>query len=338
MGFFRDFQSFRSTIAMLDHLPALAIVIFDRNYKYVSVSGGALIATNLRQLTGKTLYDLDEMLPGARAGLQPYYDRALAGESFEVSEYTSAVNPDEKYHCYFAPVLRGMDGRVKLAGVAIQNISAEVRLAKAEQKAAAAEDMETVLLEVSNIFANQATSSREIIERLRVLLPGNEDVKALSELLTDSFDAIAKLSDLAGLFILHKTEVGLYSIAQSAVKGLDAVVFDCCENPTVSIDMYRIRRVIHDLTLNAIEASSTARIRVTKEPPRVEMFNPDPVHDLPTALKPFTSTKPGRMGLGLALAKINVEKHDGTFDIQSNESGTTVTLTFPETNQQKMEA
>jgi len=55
-----------------------------------------------------------------------------------------------------------------------------------------------------------------------------------------------------------------------------------------------------------------------------------PSGDLSRVWQPFFTTKPNGTGLGIPISKKNVEAHDGTLTIQSEENkGTTVTITLP---------
>ncbi|MFO1283290.1 MAG: HAMP domain-containing sensor histidine kinase [Burkholderiales bacterium] len=118
----------------------------------------------------------------------------------------------------------------------------------------------------------------------------------------------------------------------------DALALDPAD-PRVLADAASLRQVLSSLVVNSLEACGPgARIEVstaTLPGHGVEVAVRDsgpgiPAADLPRVLKPFHTSKPKGLGLGLPLAKRLVERHGGTLSIASAPGeGTTIRLRFP---------
>jgi signal transduction histidine kinase len=90
---------------------------------------------------------------------------------------------------------------------------------------------------------------------------------------------------------------------------------------------------------NAAEAQEGAqepvKVRVAEEGDRVHIEVSDSGQGMEPRVtrrlfEPFFTTRPGRQGLGLYFARMNVESNDGTLQVRPGESGgTTVRLSFP---------
>lgn len=110
--------------------------------------------------------------------------------------------------------------------------------------------------------------------------------------------------------------------------------------PNALADAAMLRQVVSSLIVNAMEASEekgvvavstqlapdrrTVRIRVN------DTGHGIPSEQLPLVLRPFHTTKPRGLGLGLPLAKRIVERFGGTLEIHSTLGrGTTVQLALP---------
>lgn len=108
--------------------------------------------------------------------------------------------------------------------------------------------------------------------------------------------------------------------------------------PVLAADPQLLAQVINSLICNALETSpppTAIRTTVRHEPRRLRLRVDDDgpgmtARQLASAFKPFFTTKPKGLGIGLPLAKRIVERFGGTIAIDSNEGrGTTVTLDFP---------
>ena len=107
---------------------------------------------------------------------------------------------------------------------------------------------------------------------------------------------------------------------------------------TVSVDPLKVRRVLENLISNAVESIKTeGTVSVTLRNVRdeLEVKVADNGRGIPSdaivnLFKPFYTTKPGGMGMGLAFCKRTVEAHGGSIGVESEEGkGTTVTFKLP---------
>jgi signal transduction histidine kinase len=108
--------------------------------------------------------------------------------------------------------------------------------------------------------------------------------------------------------------------------------------PLVSIDDLRIKQVIINLLMNAIEASSEGEIiRVWSYEKRKNLFIEVidhgcgiPAEKREEIFVPFFTTKQGGTGLGLPIAKKVVEAHQGYLEVLNNsEKGSTIRVAIP---------
>ena len=121
-----------------------------------------------------------------------------------------------------------------------------------------------------------------------------------------------------------------------------AVTLDSHEKIVVRVDQLKLRRVLENLISNAVEAmGQKGKVIVTLREVEggVEIsvrdhergMSPETISQL---FKPFFTTKPVGMGLGLAFCKRAVGAHGGNIEAWSVEGeGTTVTITLPSNNQ-----
>jgi len=106
----------------------------------------------------------------------------------------------------------------------------------------------------------------------------------------------------------------------------------------VAVDPAKVRRVLDNLIRNALEAmpdGGVLNIEAERRGDDVIIKVSDTGagikdEDLPKLFKPFHTTKPKGIGLGLAYCKRTVEAHGGTITIESKEGeGATFTVTLP---------
>jgi two-component system sensor kinase FixL len=136
-------------------------------------------------------------------------------------------------------------------------------------------------------------------------------------------------------------EAGALALVGSRENGV-RTVFDFQSGPEeVMVDSVQIQQVLINLMRNAMEAMKDSERRelsvrilpATGDDVLVEVSDtgsgiPDDVAE--QLFKPFITTKPGGMGIGLSISKRIVEAHGGELSVRRNEgSGTTFSFTLP---------
>jgi len=115
--------------------------------------------------------------------------------------------------------------------------------------------------------------------------------------------------------------------------------------PSVLVDRIQIEQVLLNLIRNAVEAvqgrsqrvvSVITRLMATETgPPKIEVEVRDTGvgladEDVPNVFEAFFTTKPGGMGMGLAICRSIVEAHDGKmFVAASPDGGASFRFTLP---------
>lgn len=137
-------------------------------------------------------------------------------------------------------------------------------------------------------------------------------------------------------------EAGALALVGSREKGVRAVFEFSSESEKVLVDHVQIQQVLINLMRNAIEAmkdSQTKELKVrTSEAADsyisvvVADTGPGIADEIAEQLfKPFVTTKPGGMGIGLSISKRIVEAHGGRMSVATNEAGgATFEFTLPE--------
>ncbi|OGD45604.1 hypothetical protein A3K69_03770 [Candidatus Bathyarchaeota archaeon RBG_16_57_9] len=116
------------------------------------------------------------------------------------------------------------------------------------------------------------------------------------------------------------------------------IIVEADDVAEIQVDPLRMRRVLENLVNNAVESihlEGEVKISLRKEGDNIVLkvidqgrgMAPDVMSQL---FKPFFTTKPGGLGLGLAFCKRTVEAHEGGIRVESEEGkGTTVIVTLP---------
>jgi C4-dicarboxylate-specific signal transduction histidine kinase len=111
--------------------------------------------------------------------------------------------------------------------------------------------------------------------------------------------------------------------------------------PEVLVDRLQIDTVLHNLLANAIDAVKSAEseqrrisINATLSGSAVRITVSDTGPGLPPELargvfRPFTTTKPEGMGLGLAISRSIVENHGGRLTAERTDRGAALSFTLP---------
>ncbi|HEY7758763.1 MAG TPA: MASE1 domain-containing protein [Burkholderiales bacterium] len=111
--------------------------------------------------------------------------------------------------------------------------------------------------------------------------------------------------------------------------------------PEVTVDRLQIETVLHNLVANAVDAIAAAAapersvaIRALRAGTAVQITVADSGPGLPAGMneqvfRPFATTKPNGMGLGLAISRSIVENHGGRLVVEGVERGAAFSFTLP---------
>jgi signal transduction histidine kinase len=113
------------------------------------------------------------------------------------------------------------------------------------------------------------------------------------------------------------------------------VVWELSENlPVIHVNNEQIQKALFEILLNAAEASNQAIIRATARNNYVEIQIRDRGQGISSGLRskvfdPFYTTKKGRLGMGLPIAKKLIEANNGKLKLASElRRGTTILVSF----------
>lgn len=171
--------------------------------------------------------------------------------------------------------------------------------------------------------AKQALRAGKIIHHLR-----QSATHGTTEMRPDSLRSI--IEEAAALALAGSKEKGI-----KTVFGYQAIA------DQVLIDRVQIQQVLINLIRNAGEAMRTSERReltlttldASPDMVAVEVADTGPgiAEDVAAQLfQPFVTSKPGGMGIGLAISKRIIEAHDGTIEVRRNsDGGATFRFTLP---------
>ncbi|GLQ56632.1 PAS domain-containing sensor histidine kinase [Devosia nitrariae] len=171
--------------------------------------------------------------------------------------------------------------------------------------------------------ANQALRAGNIIRHLREFVTRGETEKT-------SEDIKKLIEEAAALALVGSREYGIRTVFNyGIIEG------------NVLVDRVQIQQVLINLMRNAIEAMRDTETRSLHVETRLtnEGHVAVEIADTGTGLtaevaqqlfRPFVSTKPGGMGIGLSISKRIIEAHGGSIDARGNSSGgATFVFTLP---------
>lgn len=136
-------------------------------------------------------------------------------------------------------------------------------------------------------------------------------------------------------------EAAALALAGSKEKGIRAVFDYQAQGDTVLVDRVQIQQVLINLIRNAGEAMRGSNRKVLTlttldvETDHVAVEVADTGHGIgedvaPQLFQPFVTSKPGGMGIGLAISKRIIEAHDGDIAVRRNDDGgATFRFTLP---------
>ncbi len=145
-------------------------------------------------------------------------------------------------------------------------------------------------------------------------------------------------STAAGPFV-NEAVGSLQPLANMTEVSLHTDLSSMAEDAHINIDVVQMRRVVHNLMINAMQATATGKgkveVRASTHDGKFELTVTDngsgiPADRLPMIFEPYYSTKENGTGLGLAISKRIVTEHEGTLEADSEVGrGSTFTVCLP---------
>jgi signal transduction histidine kinase len=183
----------------------------------------------------------------------------------------------------------------------------------------------------------KTNKSVNLDKNAKIMLDTIDDcIKYADKIMTDLLD----FSQVIKLKPVRKTVKEVVGDALSSIMIPKKVnVIDSTESkPTIHVDPFLIRRILHNVFINAFDAMperSTLKIESKENGENVSIRICDsgigiPKNVLEKLFTPFFTTKAKGVGLGLVICKRIVEAHGGSIGVESKKGkGTCVTIILP---------
>jgi PAS domain S-box-containing protein len=221
----------------------------------------------------------------------------------------------------------------------------EVELAKSQRFAAIGETAAMVGHDLRNPLQGMAGAvyNLKTEEDSRLSKGGREMLQLIEQCIGRSDKIINDLLEYSRELRLELIETNVKSITEDALAKVKIPtgirVVDSTKNqPTMKLDVEKMRRVFLNLTLNAVDAmpkGGTLTITSTRSRDNVHITFKDTGEGMTTETltklwSPLYTTKAKGMGLGTAIAKRLVEAHGGSISVETKlGEGSTFTVTLP---------
>jgi two-component system sensor histidine kinase PilS (NtrC family) len=255
------------------------------------------------------------------------------------------------------------DGNLSATAI-FQDISDSKRLESLRMRAERLEGIAELSASLAHEIKNPLASIRSAVEQLGRLPHPGEDERILASLVMRESDRLSRLLteflDFARVRVARREPVDVADLVRGAARLVsahpdrkDGVQVTCviaeAEPIVLAGDEDMLHRAVFNLALNAVQASppnTTVTLEVTSEThdsvasdPRfasgaIEIRVSDQGAGVPEEIRsrlftPFTTTKPQGSGLGLAVVQRAVVAHKGVVLLDSDRTGTRVTMLLP---------
>ena len=252
-----------------------------------------------------------------------------------------------------------------------QDISDQKRLDTLHLRAQRLEAVAELSASLAHEIKNPLASIRSAVEQLSRSPRADEDEQVLAGLIVRESDRLSRLLseflDFSRVRVAKVERVDLAAVAQGAASLAAAhpdraagVTVECAPPDAPALvegDEDLLHRAVFNLVLNAVQASPpNGRVRVAIEPiaadvvpsgmrfdaggaaVRVSDEGPGIPADIRDRLfDPFFTTKPGGSGLGLSVVHRAIEAHRGFTLVDSDGTGTRMTILLPSTQSENGE-
>jgi len=180
----------------------------------------------------------------------------------------------------------------------------------------------------------------KVLKHLRII---EKEINSSNKIITDLLDFSRTREPLLKLTNLNRLIEDILSVTQLP-QNLKLIKNLSTNLPEIPIDEDQIRQIFINLTLNAIQAmpdSGKLKIASRERMECIEVEFTDTgcgitKENLKRLFDPFFTTKPKGIGLGLAVVKRIIEKHNGSIQVKSKPGeGSTFTVKLPLKKEEK---
>jgi PAS domain S-box-containing protein len=342
--------------ALVDALPEMSILVFDRGKRYLVAGGGDLGRHGFARegLLGRSL--AEAFPPEVVALFDHRYDLALGGEA---SEFEHAFG-DQHYHQQVVPI-RDAAGAVSFGMVIARNITARTsaeeerdRLGRQLHQREKMDAIGQLAGGIAHDFNNQLSGVLGYADLLTSRLRDPDHLRYARNIAAAAdraADLTRKLLAFArrGKYLSVPTDLNrsVHEAVELLSRGIDKrirIALRLEADPArVRGDPTQLQNLVLNLALNARDAMSQGgelaiATRLDPGPPAVVVLTvADTGVGMDSAVRqrlfePFFTTKEQGKGTGLGLASVygTVKSHDGTIQVDSAPGrGTTFTITLP---------
>ena len=304
-----------------------------------------LLSITTEDIYGKTPEDI--FSAGQIDGIRPYFDKVLQGESMRF-EYK--WDEDRELMFSLAPFCE--QGQITGIVGTVMDITERKKLEKLLQVSELNSALGQLAAGVAHEIRNPLTAIKGFVQLIGEALErhGIEKEAQYVDLILAELSRINHLvSEMLWLRKPRETkyeEVAIWTLWQEILplvmvdanlKSIQVSLQVNSKSPRILADLGLLKQVILNVCKNAIEAmdeGGSLNIRDTYTSDHLIIMIKDSGPGIPQEIlgklfTPFFTTKPKGTGLGLFICKQIVHDMNGTIDISSDSTGTTVTLQFP---------
>jgi PAS domain S-box-containing protein len=292
---------------------------------------------------------LDMFAPEDRGRVMEKMGRVLGGEALPAGEYVILRKDGSTFPAlvHSSPIIQ--NGKpVGLRGIVMditERKRTEEELVKAQRFATIGETAAMVGHDLRNPLQGIAGAVYYLAtkERSKLSKEGRRMLQLIEEGIGRSDKIISDLLEYSRELHLELSETNVKSITQDVLATVKIpegirVVNSTKNEPTIALDLEKMRRVFLNLTLNAVDAmpkGGTLTITSTRSRDNVHITFKDTGEGMTTETlaklwSPLFTTKAKGMGFGLPVAKRLVEAHGGSINVESKlGKGSTFSVTLP---------
>jgi two-component system sensor histidine kinase PilS (NtrC family) len=327
---------------------------------YANPAATALLGVDLARTSRRQVLPV---VAGVAPDLAAALERGLAtGERTTRGEGTITAGDGRSFPIGVTTTVAEAGERGLTVTAIFQDISEGKRLEALHRRAERLEAVAALSASLAHEIKNPLASIRSAVEQLAAVPSAGEDERTLAGLIVRESDRLSRLLseflDFARVRVRHVAQLDLAQVVAGAAALARAhpdraaeveVRCDIPEMLLVEGDEDLLHRAVFNLVLNAVQATpAPGRVVVALAPAASHELPPGPlraggavalrVSDTGPGIAPevrerlfdpFITTKPGGTGLGLPVVHRAIEAHRGLVFVDSDATGTRVTVLLP---------